>query len=182
MTAIVHDHRLFQETPLLFENSELAARNYPSHYVVSGKKESLDAIEQYLKEKGIIHQSLSVSYGFHSSLIEPAESDCLDLFSGTRSDAHPIPFISCMKTDVIHSIHKDHWWEVVRKPVEFQKTIQTLEERQPYIYLDLGPSGTLANFVRYNLSGSSESEVFHILSPFGKGLQNLGKVMDFFRQ
>ncbi|MFC1886831.1 hypothetical protein ACFLZM_07230 [Thermodesulfobacteriota bacterium] len=39
MIAIVHDHRLFQETPLLFKNSELAARNYPSHDVVSGKKE-----------------------------------------------------------------------------------------------------------------------------------------------
>ncbi|MDP7355503.1 MAG: acyltransferase domain-containing protein [Desulfobacterales bacterium] len=67
MTAIVDDYRLLHDIPISYENSELAARNYDSHFVVSGKKEALTKIENHLERTDIIFQTLPVSYGFHSS-------------------------------------------------------------------------------------------------------------------
>jgi trans-AT polyketide synthase/acyltransferase/oxidoreductase domain-containing protein len=57
--------------------------------------------------------------------------------------------------------------------------VQALENKQAYVYLDLGPSGTLANFVKYNLASHSQSKSFPILTPFGQSLPNLEKVKDF---
>jgi len=68
---------------------------------------------------------------------------------------------------------------VIRKPILFQQTVQALENRQVYVYLDLGPSGTLANFVKYNMTKQSQSKSFPILTPFGQSLPNLRKVKDF---
>lgn len=177
MCAIVHDHRLFQRTPLLHENSELASRNFPDHFVVAGRLASLKIIENDLEKAGIAHQHLPVSFGFHSALIEPAAEKLLAIMQQQRFGTPDIPFISCVRTEVIPTVQADHWWDVVRKPVEFQQTIQKIEKDQPFIYVDLGPSGTLANFVKQNLTKRSESETFHVFSPFGQDLSNLEKAM-----
>jgi len=76
-------------------------------------------------------------------------------------------------------IPQHYFWEVIRKPILFQQTVQALENRQVYVYLDLGPSGTLANFVKYNMTKQSQSKSFPILTPFGQSLPNLRKVKDF---
>ena len=177
MIAIVHDQRLFRESPLLYKNSELAARNYPSHFIVSGSTDALKEIENYLGDNEITYQTLPVPYGFHSSLIDPAAFQFLDFIKQQSQKPPQIPFISCAEKDVIRSFNSDHWWNVARKPVDFQKTIQKLEKNHSSIYVDVGPSGTLANFVKYNLADDSESEIFHILSPFGHDIQNLKKVV-----
>jgi len=178
MTAIVQDHGLYNEQTVLFENSELAARNYSSHFVVSGGTTSLKNIEGFLKEEGITYQPLPVSHGFHSALMEPVQSDLLNLLEPLNHHAPDIPFISCVKSRVMDTIPKNYWWDVVRKPVEFQGAIEWLEKEQSYIYIDLGPSGTLANFVKYNLTNGSDSEIYPILSPFGQGMKHLKKVLN----
>lgn len=180
MCAIVHDQRLFESTPILHENSELASRNFSSHFVVSARPASLKIIEDYLEKAGIAHQHLPVSFGFHSALIEPAAEELLAFMRQARFGAPDIPFISCVKSEVIPAIQADHWWDVVRKPVAFQQTIQKLEKDQPFIYVDLGPSGTLANFVKQNVTDRSTSERFHVFSTFGHDRPNLEKVMTRF--
>ena len=177
MIAIVDDQGLFRETPLLYENSELAARNYPSHFNVSTRTDALKEIENFLKGKEIAHQTLPVPYGFHSSLIDPAASRFMDFIRQEKQNFPQIPLISCAETEMIQSFKSQHWWDVARKPVDFQKTIQKLERKHSAVYVDVGPSGTLANFVKYNLAKDSESEIFHILSPFGNDIKNLEKVI-----
>lgn len=46
------------------------------------------------------------------------------------------------------------------------------------MYIDLGPSGTLANFVKRNLTPDSESKVHTILTPFGQDVRKLQKVIE----
>jgi trans-AT polyketide synthase/acyltransferase/oxidoreductase domain-containing protein len=180
MTAIVHNPTLFHETPLLFNNSELASVNFHSHFVVSGKPESLTEIGQFLSQKNIIYQSLPVSIGFHSTLIEPAASIYTDFLNSKTFRAPKIPLICCVSADIISSFAPNYLWEVVRKPILFQQTVQALENKQASIYLDLGPSGTLANFVKYNLTKQTQSKSFPILTAFGgQSFKNLETVKDF---
>ncbi len=178
MIAILHDTNLFYETPVIFKNSELASNNYDSHFVISGKTENLDAVKIYLKEKNIIFQDLPVLQGFHSSCIDPAEkiyTDYLQIQSPVQKVPH-LPFISCLHADFITDLHDIYFWDVVRKQIKFRQAIKKLEERENLIYLDLGPSGTLANYVKYNLPENSKSEYYSLITPFGNELRNLEKI------
>ncbi len=180
MTTIVHKQTLLNESRLHFKYLEPASDNYDGHFVVSGGNDQLKEIEMFLKDNGIIYQNLPVSQGFHSSMIDPAESDYCKYLSAMNFKTPFIPFVSCAKTGVVPSVSKTHFWEVVRKPVEFQKTIKKFEQSQNNIYIDLGPSGTLATFVKYNLSKDSGSEIFSIMTPFSRDLKNLKTVESFF--
>ncbi len=179
MTAVVHKATLFNETP--FNKSELASVNFHSHFVVSSKLESLLDIENFLQEKHIAYQRLPVSIGFHSALIEPAALIYTDFVSLQTYQPPKIPLISCVHADIITSLTQNYLWEAIRKPIAFQQTVQRLEAKQAYLYLDLGPSGTLANFVKYNLNKHSKSKSFPILTPFGQSLPNLEKVKALFQ-
>ncbi len=179
MTAIVHKTTLFNETPQLFDNSELASVNFHSHFVVSGSLSSLKDIENFLQH--MTYQRLPVSMGFHSALIEPAAPIYTDFLSLQTLKPPKIPFISCAHADILTSLAQNYFWIVIRKPILFQQTVQRLEEKPAYVYLDLGPSGTLANFVKYNLTKQSQSKSFPILTPFGPSLPNLEKVKGWFQ-
>ncbi|MBP6919310.1 MAG: hypothetical protein KBB94_10400, partial [Legionellaceae bacterium] len=77
-----------------------------------------------------------------------------------------IPCFGCrvQKTSI------DYLWDVIRLPLLFQASVETLEQSGPYHYLDLGPFGTLANFVKYNLKPGSLSKTLLMLTPFGSKL------------
>ena len=51
-----------------------------------------------------------------------------------------------------------------------------------YFYIDLGPSGTMANFVKYNLKPDSISKTFNIIAPFDNELKNLDYIYISFFQ
>jgi len=180
MTAILHNPTWFNDTPQLFNHSELASHNFHSHFVVSGKRQSLKDIETFLQAQNIIYQSLPVSVGFHSSVIDPAAPIYANFIRHKIYQSPQIPFISCVYAEKLTSMPQHYFWEVIRKPILFQQTVQHLEEQQAPIYLDLGPSGTLANFVKYNLTKHSQSQCFQILTPFAPSLPQLEKVKDFF--
>ena len=176
MLAILHDPSLYHETPYIYENSELASVNFHSHFVISGQIDRLKSIAQCLKEHCISYQLLPVSQAFHSSLIDPAAEIYTEYLNQKSYKPPQIHFISCTYATVLTKINTGYFWEVVRKPIEFQKTLRELEKSGNYIYLDLGPSGTLANFVKYNLPENSGSQSLAILSPFGQDLNNLRRV------
>jgi trans-AT polyketide synthase/acyltransferase/oxidoreductase domain-containing protein len=181
MMAILDSADLYFEDSLLSENEnlELAAINFPSHFVVSGKPESLSDAQISLKEKKITSQLLDVSHGFHSSLIDPAAATYKEFLNTLVLGKPQIPFISCSHTYTLASIPQNYFWEVVRAPVQFQKTIDALEEHAPYFYLDLGPAGTLATFVRYNLKNkSSGSKSLFVLNPFKDEVNIAEKLKD----
>jgi trans-AT polyketide synthase/acyltransferase/oxidoreductase domain-containing protein len=180
MTAILHPTSWFEEMPSLFNQVELASFNFHSHFVVTGKLEALKELEKVLSQKNIVYQRLPVSIAFHSALIEPAMPAYTDFLQHKNYNSPKIPFISCVYAKILSSFPQNYWWEIIRKPMAFQQTVQNLEKKQAYIYIDLGPSGTLANFVKYGLTKHSHSKTFPTLTPFGASLSNLEKIKDCF--
>ncbi len=180
MCAIIHDAALYNSSPVLYENSELASINYESHFVVSGRKENISEIERYLKSNNIIYQSLPVSYGFHSSCIDPAATVYKGFLREKTYETPRIPFFSCQAGTSITDIPTDYLWRVVRHPIQFPKAIQELESGRNRIYIDLGPGGTLANFAKRNVAFDSTSECFAVMTQFNQDLKNLGKINRLF--
>ena len=176
MLAILHDPLLYYETPLMYENSELVSINFHSHFIISGQDSCLKAIELYLRKNQLNWQRLPVNQAFHSTLIDPAANIYIDFLNQKSFSPPQIPFISCTYASILTTINHDYFWEVIRKPIAFRETLKKLEDMQNYIYIDLGPSGTLANFVKYNLSDKSRSQSMTILSPFGRDFRNLRQI------
>ena len=177
MMAVMESPYLYETHPFMKEKSELAALNFPSHFVISGKAEDLSQISASLKREEIAIQDLPVSYAFHSSLIDEAAPSYLGFLKSLSFKSPILLFISCAKKGILDTIPHAHFWDVVRQPIDFQATIEALEKENNFIYLDLGPSGTLATFAKYNLKDtSSQSQTYALLSPFSDDVKNFANL------
>jgi len=177
MLAIICKPELYDQ-PYLAKNCEMASVNYDSHFVVSCEGNKLQNIQKYLKESNITYQELPVTYAFHSSLINSAKKQLIDVFESKEYRKPGIPMVSGLYGKLVNQVPKDYFWNVIRNPIQFPHAIKVLESIRPHIYIDLGPSGTQANFAKYNLKKDSKSEVFSIISPFGQDVKNLNILID----
>lgn len=178
MLAVLHAADLFHDHPQLHGHCELAGVNYGGHFVVSGREEGLKRVEAFLKQKNVSYQFLPVSYGFHSSLINPARIPYCDYLAGQPLGRPALPVASGCYGKIITHLPGPYLWEAVHKPILFAQAMAALEAPgDPLAYVDVGPSGTLANFARYNLPPHSRSRSFSILTPFSQGLKNLEKLV-----
>lgn len=179
MLAVLHNPDLFTSQSYFYNHSELAAISFNSHFVVAGSNENLQLITNKLNESRIPCQLLPVSHAFHSNHIDTAKEPFLQSIKELVINKGNIPCVSCEQGGLLDLPTLVHFWDVVRQPILFQKTITQLEHKQSGIYIDLGPSGTLANFVKYNLSSGSQSNQFPIITPYGNEANNLDKVLNF---
>ena len=177
MLTILHDPALYHTNPLLSENSELAAVNYSTHFVVSGRSERLQDIAAFLQKQNIGFQFLPVSFAYHSSLIDAAESAYLAHLPGKPFKPPAIPFISCTEGRRIDRIPPDYFWQIVRKPVVLPRALESFGPTPDTVFLDLGPAGTMATLVKNNLT--QHSHCFTLMTPFGGELKKLGELEEF---
>ncbi|MDM5187013.1 ACP S-malonyltransferase [Bacillus sp. DX4.1] len=165
MLAVLNSPSLFKE-PFIYQNSELVSINYDSHFVLAGEREKIDKIQQYLEERGIIVQRLPVSYGFHSGALDNAAFSCKEFLHNKSFKLPQKNFISCLYGKELSHIDSNYFWDVVRKPIKFSESIGHLEEKGDHIYLDIGPTGTLASFAKHHLGKESQSQTFTIMNHF----------------
>jgi trans-AT polyketide synthase/acyltransferase/oxidoreductase domain-containing protein len=166
MLAVLHDKQLYYNYPLLLQQLSMAADNFQGHFLVSGEQQAIRQAQLKLKEQGIGTHLLQVSHGFHSPYIDFAKEQILAYQATLNYTQGFIPFISCTTATELTTLHAEHLWQAIRAPILFRQTITHLEQEGTYHYLDVGPSGTLATFVKYNLSANSQSAVFNSLSPY----------------
>jgi hypothetical protein len=68
---------------------------------------------------------------------------------------------------IVSNVSGDYFWDVVRRPIRFRETAARLEGQRGRHYIDIGPSGTLATFLKYSLPARTSSSIHAILTPFG---------------
>jgi bacillaene synthase trans-acting acyltransferase len=179
MLAVLGEPRLC-ETGLLRERSELAGVNFASHFVLSAQLADLPDVEAELRRRDVAYHRLPVAYAYHSRGIEPARApfEAFLRFSlGTRPRTGSLPLVCCEQAQVLQALPADFLWRVVRGPIRFRDTITALERTGPYRYVDVGPSGTLANFVKYALPAGSRSTSLATLTPFGHDRRNVAVLL-----
>jgi acyl transferase domain-containing protein len=180
MIAILAEPSLYEER-FLKERSELAGVNFSSHFVVSAAQGDLDAIESDLKRRNVTHQRLPVSFAFHSRWIENAREQFCSFMRTIPLGKGGLPLVCCEQGAAVTSLGADCFWRVVRRPIRFQEALKRLEQQGTYRYIDVGPSGTLATFVKYGLAQSSESTAHAIVTPFGRDQRNLEALVESHR-
>jgi acyl transferase domain-containing protein len=182
MLAVFCGSKLHADVPALRDNSEIAAVNFASHFVISSTERQRGIVERALSQQGVTFQALPVTRAFHSRWIDEARVPCLKLLGGCLGSRAQIPIICCSQTNPFDCISPELLWDAVRKPIQFERTIARLEDRGSFIYVDVGPSGTLATFLKYGLRTNSMSRAYPIMSPFSKELSNLGRLLAIDRE
>jgi acyl transferase domain-containing protein len=172
MIAILGSPRLHRDLRALHDNSDIAAVNFASHFVISTTDEHFDEIEAALLHEKVAFQKLAVSWPFHSRWIDHGREATLDVLGKLRYRQPVIPLICCARSGALEALTPESLWNSVRSPIEFERTIAELETRGPWYYVDVGPAGTLATMLKHALPSESDSQAYPILTPFGGELRN----------
>jgi acyl transferase domain-containing protein len=180
MIAVLEDAALFGED-FLSGRSELVAVNGSSHFVVSARQADLAYIEVALRKRKMNYQPLPVSFPFHSSWISKAEAPFASFMRSIRCKQGRLPLVCCDQTAILFDLSADYFWNVVRHPIRFRETTARLEQQGAHRYIDVGPAGTLATFLKYGMPATTKSTVHAILTPFGLDQNNLAALMATLR-
>lgn len=166
MLAVLERPAVVEELGADIPDHWIAAHNFENHCVVSGRPEAIAELERRLEERGTTTQRLPVRRAFHSPLMDAAATAFRAHLRETDWRPSALDIISATTGGLQAGV--ESLWRATREPVNFLRTIASLEEEHPVgaVYLDLGPSGTLATFVKY-IANTSASEAFMTVSPWG---------------
>ena len=176
MIGILADPSLYDDA-FLNRRSEMAGINFKTHFAVSAAAAEVEAIEADLKQRHVAHQRLAVSFAFHSRWIDNAESRFAAFMRSIRRRRPLLPIACCAEGTTLSELPDDFYWQAVRQPMRFERTVAHLERQGAHRYIDVGPSGTLATFVKYGLPTASQSTAHAILTPFGRDEKNLAALI-----
>jgi acyl transferase domain-containing protein len=183
MLAILEDVSVVDRHPGMFAAVTVAGRNYPGNFVVTGEPQELKELATFLDRIDVISQALPVALGYHSALLDGAEAAVRTQLCGLDLRAPRLPVFSCLLGRQLEQrdYSADYFWNVVRQPVDFPRTLAAMErarfaagpfspdEDRSRLYCDLGPSGVLANFVKYallSMDAGSHSAALAAFPPF----------------
>lgn len=172
MIAVMGD-RLRWLTPELLASCELAATNFAAHAVISLPASHAAQVESQLRRCGATFQTLPVSYAFHSRWIDAAQHPYQTFLRTLQLRQGSVPLICCAKGEALHALSANDLWSVVRDPIRFQDSIAMLAAQGEHRYIDVGPGGTLATFLKYALPAGSAASIHHVMSPLGSDMQRL---------
>jgi acyl transferase domain-containing protein len=171
MIAILASPTLYEES-FLNRYCELSAVNYDSHFAISAEIANCDLIEMELARRKVVFQRIPVEFAFHSSSVDPAASEFAMQVAHLDYRAPTIPLICCAEASARERIDGTTLWDVTRRQIRFADTIRRTEADAPLLYIDLGPAGTLATFVKYLLPATTASRAMPVLTPFGRDVAN----------
>lgn len=182
MMAILTNPNRFAEFESRWPRLSFGGVNFTDHFTVSGDMLSLGALQAYLSEQDINFIRLPVRYAFHSPAILPAKAGFSEFCSQQQWQTQPaLPFVSTQAASYINKIDGDYFWQVVQGSMRFADTVEFLEQLGPHVYIDCGPSGTSATFVKYNLARESQSVFFPVLTQFGQAQRNIDTIKESLR-
>lgn len=177
LLAIIESIKFMTRFPDMFQNCWITGKNCQKNFVVGGLNVDIRRLQKALEKKKIISQELPVKYGFHTELMDPIREKIKLLIQRINLDTNRIPIISSLETEEIQEVSEAYVWEVFRYPVDFEKTIRLMLQKKDYIFIDVGPSGSLATFVKYLLPRDSESLHLEMMNQFGQNINSMKKLM-----
>lgn len=137
--------------PLLPAALSLAAENGPNACVVAGPAEAIDACAADFESRGIAVRVLHTSHAFHSAQMEPAVAPFEAEVRQVNLSAPRIPIVSTMTGSWLSDdeARDPHYWaRHLREPVRFAPALRTVRDRQPSVFVEIGPRAMLTALAR----------------------------------
>ncbi|GAX60253.1 hypothetical protein SCALIN_C10_0013 [Candidatus Scalindua japonica] len=184
MMAILTNYKFFKQNTERFSDTTIAGINYDNHFVITSDHGKLEKIKSFLDEIDISAQILPVSHGFHSYRMDPIENEFKQFLKCLSFLEITIPIISPLYQRLLKhdDIHVDYYYQITRQPINFLATIESWERNGDFTYIDIGPSGTLANFVKQIIKNESGSKSLTTIDMFGRDLNNIKRLQSVLNQ
>jgi len=182
MLAVFGGQILHMELKNRFPELEIAATNFDTHFVLSGKKRLLSSAQRYLDTNKVLSQFLPVSFAYHSSQFDVLRTEFKNgIFDADLS--FNLPCISCSEQRVLYQSFQGISWNITRNPIQFSETFQSFAKRGSFIFLDLGPSGTLCTFAKHIIQTKNLPSFPHaVLTPYGNDIDSLSKALRYLQK
>ncbi len=114
--------------------------------VISGAQDEIDALIEQFESEGVRCKRLITSHAFHSSRMEPI-LDSFREYSGKFSYRSPEKLLISNVSGEILPVDwlpsADYWADHIRKPVQFERSIRTLQDLGCELLVEIGPHPVL---------------------------------------
>ncbi len=170
MITVLSDPRILHEHPEWFAGTELAGRNFSGHFVLSGSSDAVCSAESNLMAAGISIFRLPVLFPFHSSMLKPLTLGFVRLWEETPRTVATIDMMSATDGLITRELDGSHLWNTFCGAVDFQGTLEKLMLNGTGHFIDLGPSGTLATFIKYGMTDDRGLAYSMTVTPYGNAL------------
>ncbi|PHH81287.1 hypothetical protein CDD82_1118 [Ophiocordyceps australis] len=130
----------------------VACINAPAMTVVSGPRQSLDSLQNQLKEQETRCTRLAVPYGFHSCQLDPILAEFESACRGVEFGAPKIPVMSTLlasKVDASGTFSPSYLARQSREPVDFVGALQALHQQAlpNMVFVEIGPDAVCSGLV-----------------------------------
>lgn len=176
MMAVMAPRQRYDDSPEMRALSHLAGLSFSGAFVVAGIRHNLAPLQDLLRQRELSHQVLPLRVPFHTPLVAAMRQDWLHHAKGCEVQAGSVPVIGQFEHSPTTS-YADTMWRVIHEPFDFQAQLQRLDPEQPYRFIDVGPAGTLANWVKHGGRGAGTWQTNGVLSPWGGDLARLRKLI-----
>ena len=186
LMAIGLSEEKIQDIILGMADVEIACINSPESVVLASSEERLKEVADLLPE-GTAKAMVPGNIAFHSSRVEPIlpAMKARLAFLDKRPKSWGLPYISAVTGKLESNLDSSYWVENVRRPVLFQKAIETIfsQDTCPDVVIEIGPHKTLCSPIAQVLSAMGKSAA--VLCPLKKNdtcslrfLEALGQVFE----
>jgi len=159
-----------------YEDVSIAAINGPTSITISGNTDSLNELHAKYNEMGVFNQLLDVSVPYHSPIMKLVKEQLLDSLKTIRGNKSNIALYSTVTGHLIEGeqIDNNYWYDNVREPVLFSKSIETILKDEYKVFVEVGPHPVLKNSILECLNNRKDC---HILQTLNK---REGEQINFF--
>lgn len=148
---------------------DIAAINTDRNTIVAGNVEAINELAKRLRQNGATHSLLDVNYAFHSRCMDGIQNDFHSTLRHIDTSVPQVRYFSCVSAAEEDELERTHLWDVVRKPIRFRDAMTAARKSiDDAVFVDLSPSGTLANFTNQILANEgvkAESVLNPLRSP-----------------
>ena len=152
---------------LLEEGVEIAAVNAPGLCTVSGPSAAVSNLLKKLEKSNVKSRLLHTSHAFHSGMMEPALGPFIEVIKGVKLSAPNIPYVSNVTGTWItaeQATSPKYYADHLRQTVQFAAGVRCLAKDPSILFLEVGPSSTLASLARLNVGNQKVKHVVSSLS------------------
>jgi bacillaene synthase trans-acting acyltransferase len=173
MLAVLDSVEITEQYRNEFRDCTIAARNFERNFIVSASRPVLGRLQAFLKSVGVNTAELPVDYPFHSPDMHPLQGLGRLVLDQLTLGTPEIPIISTAQRGFLKDVSVQSLQAATGSSLDLMETVRWIESTGQYLYVDLGPSGSMATAIKYILSKTSGSEYVILSSPFGHESENV---------
>jgi amino acid adenylation domain-containing protein len=147
-----------QLVTILPSGLSIAAINSNKLCVVAGEDEEIVKFSKILEEKNIPGRLLQTSHAFHSAMMDNIVKPFEDVVKSIKLNAPVKPIVSTVTgtwMSEAEATSPQYWAQHLRKTVRFAEAVDTLQEEDGRLLLEVGPGVALATLARQQAGKSA---------------------------